>query len=313
MSEQTDTAPRRPAAAPSEPVADAAEPETVPSEPVAPAAAPPEAAPVPSEADAGSSGAPVVARGSARRVLWAVARWTAAVVVCGGLGAGTAIGITSMERTDVPGLETEHDGRWQYPELSLPALPQGSPRPFSQGNEGEVHHADLRALLLPAPVGATVDPRVNGGWVTVEQYLTTYRKDDRTELRQTLADSALRHIAARAWTTPDGTTTRVQLLRFGSVAFAEAFKDDALKAGSVDGPLLEGVEQVRTDGSLVSRVTVQYTARYAYVEEPADAEQSRWAYIQAGDTVALITQSRKGEALTVPFQQTVALQNQLLG
>ncbi|MFF7181799.1 hypothetical protein [Streptomyces sp. NPDC008121] len=318
MSERTDTVPERsdtaapagteaavtavPEAVTAVPEAAVAEPGPVTAVPAGEAAAP--------QAEAVPPVAPAATRGSARRVLWAVARWTAAVVVCGGLGAGTAIGITSMERTDVPGLETEHDGRWEYPKLSLPALPQGSPRPFSEGNEGEVHHADPRALLLPAPAGATVDPRSNGGWVSVDQYLATYQKDYRTELRQTLADSALRHVAARAWTTPDGTTTRVHLLRFASVAYAEAFKDDV---GSVDGPALEGVGNVRMDTSLMGVISVQYTARYAFVEEPADTEQTRWAYVQAGDTVALITQTRKGEALTVPFQQTVALQNQLLG
>lgn len=86
-----------------------------------------------------------------RRVLRAVARWTAAALAFGVLGTGTAFGIASMERTDVPGLATEGDGRWDYPELTLPALPAGSPRPFSPGNPAEIHHADLRELLLPAP------------------------------------------------------------------------------------------------------------------------------------------------------------------
>lgn len=56
---------------------------------------------------------------------------------------------------------------------------------------------------------------------------------------------------------------------------------------------------------------------YAYTEDAEDGEygtgQTRWAYIQAGDTFGVVTQTRKGEALTVPFQQTVALQAQLLG
>nr|WP_326592665.1 hypothetical protein [Streptomyces brevispora] len=71
-------------------------------------------------------------------------------LVLGGLRAGTAHTITSTERTDVPGLATEGDGRWDFPRLSLPALPPGAPRPFSDGNTAEVHHADLRRLLLPA-------------------------------------------------------------------------------------------------------------------------------------------------------------------
>ncbi|MDT9693293.1 hypothetical protein Q5762_34205 [Streptomyces sp. P9(2023)] len=256
---------------------------------------------------------PVPAKPSRKPLLWAVARWTAAVLVLGGVGAGTALGITSMERTEVPGLATESDGRWAYPEISLPALPADAPRPFTEGNTGEIHYADLRKLLLPAPAGATPDPKLNGGWVGVDQFLSQYRKDDRIELSEPLAESALRHIAARGWTMPDGTTTRIHLLRFNSVAFAEAFKDDALKAGAVDGPLLDGVEGVQVDGEFPSEIRVPYTVPYAFVELPQNADQTRWAYLQAGDTLAVITQTRKGEALEVPFHQTVALQNQLLG
>jgi hypothetical protein len=255
---------------------------------------------------------PPVAK-SSRRVLWAVARWTAAVLVCGGLGAGTAFGITSMERTDVPGLATESDGRWEYPKLSLPALPADAPRPFTEGNVGEIHHADLRKLLLPAPVGATPDPKLNGGWVTVDQYLSAYRKDDRTQLKDALTESALRHIAARGWTTPDGTTTRIYLLRFNSVAFAEAYKDDAVRADAAYGPLLDGVEGVTMDSEITDAIRVPYTGLYSFMEFPKNADQTRWCHIQAGDTLALVTQTRKGEALKVPFQQTVTLQNQLLG
>ncbi|MET9436254.1 hypothetical protein [Streptomyces sp. NPDC006551] len=286
---------------------EAAAPEAVAPEAVAPEAAAPEAA---ASEEPEAVPAPKISR---RPLLWAVARWGAAVLVCGGLGAGTAFGITSMERTDVPGLATESDGRWAYPRLSLPALPAGVPRPFTDGNDGEIHHADLRKLLLPAPAGATADPKLDGGWVSVDQYLSLYGEDHRTELKQTLADSALRHIAARGWTMPDGTATQVHLLRFKSVAFAEAFKHDTLKTGLPDSPALVGVEGVQVDGDTLEDVDVLFTTAYSYVELPADAEQSRWAYVQAGDTLAVVTQSRKGEALAVPFQQTVTLQSQLLG
>ncbi|WP_128977924.1 hypothetical protein [Streptomyces roseicoloratus] len=248
-----------------------------------------------------------------RRVLASVARWVAAVVVCGGLGAGTAAAITSMERTDVPGLATESDGRWAYPKLSLPPLPEGSPRPFTDGNDGEIHHADLRRLLLPAPAGATVDPKLDGGWVGVDQYLSVYPKEQRGELKQALDDSALRHVTARAWTMPDGTRSAVYLLRFKSVGFSETFRDEAVKAGSSDRLLLDGVRIAEID-ALGDDIRVTDTGVYAAAElKPYGPEQTRWAYIQAGDTLALVVQSRKGEAATVPFQQTVTLQNQLLG
>ncbi|WP_432752944.1 hypothetical protein ACE1OA_15985 [Streptomyces sp. JL2001] len=314
---ETAAAPEVPKAAETAEAPEAAETPEVPEAvavPVAVAAAEtPEASAAP-ETEAEAADARVApARRPSKRVLWAVARWTAAVVVCGGLGTGTALGITSMERTDVPGLATENDGRWEYPKLSLPALPQDVPRPYTDGNEGEVHYADLRKLLLPAPAGATVDPKLNGGWVSVDEYLSQYDKDAGVALKQALDESALRHIAARGWTTPDGTTTRIHLLRFKSVAFAEDFKDNALNAGSSDGHFPNGVGSAVIDDSTLD-IRVPFNVLYGFEEtKPYGPEQTRWVHIQAGDTLALITQSRKDEALTVPFQQTVALQNQLLG
>ncbi|MFI8256075.1 hypothetical protein [Streptomyces filamentosus] len=265
-------------------------------------------------ADASSADAPPTPR-KARRVLAAVARWTAAVVVFAGAGAGTAAWITSLDRHEVPGLATEGDGRWEYPRLGLPALPEGRPRPFTDGNDGEVHHADARRLVLPAPAGAKVDPKADGAWVTTESFLSLYGEEDRAELRTALADSTLRHVAARAWSMPDGTRTTVHLLRFGSVAYAEAFKDEALDAGvaAAPGVLPRGVEAVVPE-DYASVVDVPGTTLYAFREKkPYGPEQTRWAYLQTGDIVAVVSQVRAGEALAVPFQQTVTLQNQLLG
>ncbi|MGW4699015.1 hypothetical protein [Streptomyces sp. NPDC004285] len=285
------------------------------AEPTTDPAAAETSAPAPAAETSAAAAVPGPAARPARRVLRAVARWTAAVVVCGGVGAGTALGITGLERTDVPGLETESDGRWEYPALRLPALPADRPRPFTEGNEGEVHHADVRELLLPAPAGATPDPKLSGGFVSTEAYLSLYGKEFRGDLRRSLADSTLRHIAARGWTTPDGTRTSVHLLRFSSVAYAEEYRDEALEAEGADGlkALPDGVEGFDPE-TFTDDIEVPETGVYAFREKkPYGPEQVRWAYVQAGDTLALITQTRAGEALAVPFQQTVTLQNQLLG
>ncbi|MEU3481403.1 hypothetical protein ACI2LO_26200 [Streptomyces sp. NPDC033754] len=263
------------------------------------------------EAPAGLLAAP----GRARRVLWAVARWTAAVVVCGGVGAGTAIGITALDRNDVPGLATESDGRWEYPQLRLPALPADRPRPFTEANDAEIHYADVRQLLLPAPAGATVDPEPKGGFVSTDAYLALYGKEFRAEMKAALADSTLRHIAARSWTTPDGTRTSIHLLRFGSVAYAQDFGDTSVQYSAADGPkaLPDGVRSLVTE-KFTDDIQVPDTLRYAFREkQPYGPAQTRWAYVHAGDTIALITQTRKGEAPDVPFRQTVTLQAQLLG
>jgi hypothetical protein len=258
--------------------------------------------------------APAPSRKPPRRVLRAVARWTVAAVVLGGLGAGTAFGITSMERTDVPGLATESDGRWDYPQLSLPALPAGSPRPYSDGNVAEIHHADLRRLLLPAPVGATVDKKLDGGWVSTERYLSEYAKDSRSDVAQTLKDAAPRHVAARGWTMPDGTSTRIYLVQFNSTAFAQHFMDSTSGSGS-EVPLVGAPETVLDEG-WSGAGKVPGTSSYVYGEaKPYGEARVRQGYVVAGDTLALVVQSRKGKESTpgVPFHQTVILQNQLLG
>ncbi|MER5735726.1 hypothetical protein ABT117_08625 [Streptomyces sp. NPDC002262] len=291
-----------------------------PSVPVdAPAPEAPDAAGTGAGTDAVGTGAGPDAVAAAvpkksRRVLWGVLRWTAAVLVCGGVGAGAAMGITAAERTDVPGLATESDGRWEYPELGLPALPEGVQRPFTDGNEAEIHHADLRKLLLPAPAGATVDPKLKGGWAGVDSYLAELAEEGRGEVKAYLADSALRHVAARGWTTPDGTATRIHLLRFSSVAFAEDFKDETARRLVRDEWLPAGVEAQEADAGTTQDVDVPYLSVYSYKEaEPSGPRHTRWSLIQAGDTLGVVTQTREGGTLTVPFQQTVALQAQLLG
>ncbi|MFE0643020.1 hypothetical protein ACFW2Y_15585 [Streptomyces sp. NPDC058877] len=304
MTEQIQDRPESPVPPQEGPAAEAVVPETEPRA-VVPETVVPEAGP--------QAVVPEKPRKSRRPLLWGVLRWTAAVLVCGGIGAGTALGITAVERTEVPGLGTEPDGRWEYPRLSLPALPEGALRPFTDGNDGEIHHADLRKLLLPAPKGATVDPKLKGGWVPLDSYLALLAEKDRGEAEEHLVDSALRHVAARGWTMPDGTTTRIHLLRFSSVAFSEEFKDEATLKIAQSGGMPFGVESSKIDMS-VQDVTVPGLSVYAYAEEePYGPEQTRWAYVQAGDTVAVVTQTRKGGTLTVPFQQTVALQAQLLG
>ncbi|MFD8010233.1 hypothetical protein [Streptomyces sp. NPDC058955] len=269
-----------------------------------PVAAPPAAEPLP----AGPS--------RRRRVLWAVARWTAAVVVLGGVGAGTALGITSLDRDEVPGLATESDGRWDYPALSLPALPVDRPRPFTGSNDAEIHYADIRRLLLPEPAGATPDARLTGGFVTTEAYLGLYGEEFRGELRSALADSALRHIAARGWTMPDGTRSTVHVLRFASVAYAQQFEDEAVRGGySSHGvkALPTGVELALPE-TFAEDIEVPDVRISAYREQqPYGPEHTRVAYIQAGDSLAVVTHTRKGEAAEVPFRQTVTLQAQLLG
>jgi hypothetical protein len=252
-----------------------------------------------------------------RRVLKAVLRWTAAVVVFAAAGAGTAYGITGMVRTDVPGLQTRSDGRWDYPTLTRPPLPSGSPAPFAGANKAGAHYADLRALVLPAPEGATEDKALRGkdGWLATKDFLAEYaRKDDREELGQKFVDDGLRDIAARGWTTPDGTHTRVYLLHFDTAAVVDdMFSADLAPYGS-PGYQLRGVGSAGHDEGFAPAARVEEVPYSAYVEtKPYGAEQVRQAYLSAGDVLGVIVQSRKGSAKAVPFRQTVILQSELLG
>ncbi|MFE0918127.1 hypothetical protein ACFW24_10095 [Streptomyces nigra] len=285
-------------------------PETTPAGGLATAEAP--VPPAPEQAPAPEPAAPA----KDRRVLRAVLRWTAAVVVFAAVGAGTAYGIAGMERTDVPGLATESDGRWDYPTLTRPPLPSGSPRPFAEENAAEAHYADLRALLLPAPAGATDDRGLRGedGWLPTKEFLKEFADDDeRADLRQMLKDDGLRHIAARGWTTEDGTSTRIYLLRFDTSVIVDDLAARMAPFGA-PGYQLRGTETSVADEGFANLPWPGDFPRWAYTEsKPYGAEQVRQAYLGAGDILAVIVQSRKGTAASVPFHQTVTLQGQLLG
>ena len=258
---------------------------------------------------------PVPAR-KPRRALRAALRWTTAVLTFAAFATGTAYAVAGMERTDVPGLATESDGRWDYPTLTKPPLPSGSPGPFADSNRTASHYADLRRLVLPAPHGATPDKALAGtdGWLPTKDFLSVYdAKEDRAELAQQFTDHGLRHIAARGWTTPDGTRTAVYLLQFDSAAVLDELTRELAPYDGPGYPLRGAVESVADedfpDASLVTNVS-----RVAYVEsKPYGKEQTRQAYVSAGDVLALVIQSRNGTATPVPFQQTVTLQGQLLG
>ncbi|WP_374198493.1 hypothetical protein [Streptomyces sp. ISL-12] len=249
-----------------------------------------------------------------RRFLRAALRWTAAVAVFAVAGAGTAYGISSLERTDVPGLATASDGRWAYPELTAPPLPEGSPGPLADTNPAGAHYADLRELVLPAPEGATEDKALRGddGWLATKDLLAEYVEDDRDELRQKLTDHGLRHIAARGWTTDDGTRTRIYLLQFGTAAVVDELSGDIAQVGR-PAHALRGAGESVWDGDFPEKATVSGVTRMMYTEaEPYGAEQVRHGYLTAGDVLALVVQSREGTAPAVPFQQTAALQSRLL-
>ncbi|XUL89853.1 hypothetical protein ACQ86D_27195 [Streptomyces galilaeus] len=251
-----------------------------------------------------------------RRVLRAVLRWGAAVVVFAVVGAGTAYGITEMKRSDVPGLKSASDGRWAFPTLTKPPLPTGRPGPLATENAAGAHFADLRALVLPAPKGAAGDKALDGsdGWLATKVFLAEFSAaDDRTEIAQKLTDQGLRHIAARGWTTADGTHTRIYLLQFDTATVADEITKGLAGYAAPTYPV-RGADGYESDDDFPDAAKITNVALQPYVEtKPYGAEQVRLGFVTAGDTVAVIVQSRKGQAEAVPFQQTVTLQSELLG
>ncbi|MFI8452629.1 hypothetical protein [Streptomyces erythrochromogenes] len=359
-SEQTTTGPEaeptpapEPAAAPEaavepEPAAEpapAAATEHVAATAPAPAAAPaPEAAvtepapvaePAPAAATepavAHSSGASPWAAPPAppkdRRALRAALRWTAAVAVFAAVGAGVAYGITVPERTDIPGLSTEGDGRWTFPQLSQPALPAGAPLPQGPDNKDGTHYAQLSGLLLPAPQGAKADDAVKAdkdGAVPVDSFLEEYAPEAREKLKTSLEWDGLRQIVGRGWTTPDGTRTHVYLLRFHSSGFVDAFKgcDANAQLNGVSALDLDDVWS-KAKGTQMNSTALDFPGAayfdgtdlsvYQEMKPVSGEEQTKVGCLRTGDVLGMVIQSRKAEVAPVPFHQTVILQSQLLG
>ncbi|MFE4264153.1 hypothetical protein [Streptomyces sp. NPDC056883] len=261
-----------------------------------------------------------------RRKLFAALRWTAAVLVFAAVGSGVAYGITQPERTDIPGLSTRSDGRWVYPELSKPQLPAGAALPFAKDNPDGIHYAGLTQLLLPPPTGSTPDSTLKlekDEVVTVDTFLSEYQDTLREKMKTDLGNEGLRQIVARGWTTPDGTRTRIYLLRFHSSGFADAFTGCKISMGLRDALVLQAdsawakvKSSQRNDlGNRNSGYATQgNTSDVSLYEEakPTGDEQVRVGCLQSGDIQAVVTQTRKGEVGAVPFHQTVVLQHQLL-
>uniref|UniRef100_A0AAU2V5P5 Uncharacterized protein n=1 Tax=Streptomyces sp. NBC_00003 TaxID=2903608 RepID=A0AAU2V5P5_9ACTN len=286
--------------------------------PEVPPVEPPLAEPQPPLAETPATEPPPATPPKARRVLRAALRWTAAVVVFGVLGTGIAYGITTQERTDVPGLSTKSDGRWAYPKLVKPALPAGAALPYAADNPGMIHYADLEQLLLPAPAGSTPAPTLKGdrSRITTDRFLQEFAGDNRvSSMRQDLAQGGLRQIAARGWTMPDGTATRIYLVRFHSSGYQNAFTTLYLSNAGVAPRVLKDIEgESALDEGYISGNGIPHVRHDVYVESaPTGPVQVRHAYIAAGDILALVVQSRKGTAAAVPFHQTAVLQEQLLG
>ncbi|MEU2392403.1 hypothetical protein [Streptomyces sp. NPDC007369] len=242
-------------------------------------------------------------------------RWIAAAAAFAAFGTGTAYGITRAERTDLPGLATAGDGRWDYPVLAKPTLAPGAPQPFAADNKDGIHYAALFQLLLPAPAGSAPDKELKveqDQKVSEDAFLEEFEPTVRAKMKQEFADEGLRQIVGRGWTMPDGTRTRVYLLRFASSGFAESRERCGINMN------VKGVNRIDEDDDWVKAKLAQPRPGRDSMELFAEAppvgdEEVRVGCVQAGDVQAAVFQSRKGSVASIPFHQTVILQGQLLG
>ncbi|GAA3096136.1 hypothetical protein ACFQFR_17315 [Streptomyces goshikiensis] len=187
--------------------------------------------------------------------------------------------------------------------------------PFAADNADGIHYAGLTQLLLPAPRGAAPDAKLKlekDSVVAVDTFLEEYEPTAREKMKQAFTDEGLRQIVGRGWTTPDGTRTRVYLLRFHSSGFVNAF------TGCGRDMNLSGVNRIDADPdwskAKLAQSAPDSNERQLFEEvPPVGDEQVKAGCIQSGDVQAVILQSRKDAVAAVPFHQTVILQNQLLG
>lgn len=230
-----------------------------------------------------------------RRFPW---RWVGASVLTLAVGSGCAFGVIAVKRTDIPGLATAADGRYDFAPLVLPALAPGQTDPNDAGNEGGQHLADIRELLLPAPEGATRDAALPGatGWVTESATLALLGAAASAE---NLATDGWRHTAGVSWTTPDGAETKIYLLQF----------IDAVAAGDA-GSGFNGFGGV--DSSQPQYFSVNGVTPVSYQKSVHGGTATWYGEVQVRDTEFLIVYQAPDSVGIAPFEQEADLQVELL-
>ncbi|MEY9965558.1 hypothetical protein ABIA33_003604 [Streptacidiphilus sp. MAP12-16] len=233
-------------------------------------------------------------------------RWTTAVVVCAAVGTGTAFGVMAPRRTDVPGLKTPADARYAFPALKLPRLPSNAANQTATGSM--VHLADLRQLLLPAPAGAQPDPKFPGlhGWYPLAAYTAQFGNG--TVLSGKLTENGIRHIAATAWTMPDGTRTEIYLLGFRSDRSASSiYNYDSVSTlpSSAPGAITD------LGGAAYSGVDSSYLTVKAQAGGGLD-KAVRFDFLSEGDVEAVIVMTNPKAVPVVANEQVAVLQHELL-
>jgi hypothetical protein len=240
-------------------------------------------------------------------------RWTAATVLCLGLGTGTAFAVMAPKRTDLPGLQTPDDGRYAYPALRLPELPPGAAGPSAGGAAqgvpgGSLPHAigDVRLLLLPSALGGRPDPALPGrkGWVAMADYAKLFTMTGAEA--QLLRENGARQVAATGWTMPDGTHVAIYLVPFRSEAAASTVAQ--VEYGDQHLAQAPGAGFNTAEASLLPGVA-QDMSSPARDGKPA----VRASVFSSKEIAGLLVLTNPKAVNPVDFEQALTLQNELLG
>ncbi|MER8183405.1 hypothetical protein [Kitasatospora sp. NPDC094015] len=273
-------------------------------------------------------------------------RWGGAALILVLTATATAVAVTLPDRTSLPGLRTPNDGRYAFPQLTLPPLPSGKAEPAKA--DLHRHFADLRQLLLPAPAGARLEepapaaagsaapsastspsasPAPSGtpgatatatatgspatGAVPAGTWAecNDYAAGDKNAPKVTAAllESACRAATKRVWTGPDGTRTEIWLLRFGSNTEANRFYE---RSSTKTEPTATGPLK-RSDLVFASMGGVASQARAG--EQKANGRPvAEAADLAAGDVVVRIVMTNPAGVPEQAFRQVAVLQADLL-
>ncbi|MEZ0092796.1 hypothetical protein [Streptacidiphilus sp. EB129] len=235
-------------------------------------------------------------------------RWSIATVLCAAVGTGTAFAVMAPDRTDLPGLKTPADGRYVFPAFVLPPMPSAASDTENTPSDGShpLHTADLRGLLLPVPVGGRLAAAYPGahGWYPSSAYAAKFTTG--ASLLTTFADRGLRHIAATAWTAPDGTRTEIYLLAFRSETTAsERVLQDTLNLRLAAAP------------KAVSDTTTVFpglnTAPGVLIQPAGGAQPAvDLGMVNEGDVEEVVVMSNPKAVSPTAFQQVMILQGEIL-
>jgi hypothetical protein len=225
-------------------------------------------------------------------------RWVGAVVAMLAVGAGCAFAVMAPQRTELPGLKTPSDGRYDFAPLVLPTLAPGQSDPDSSGNPGAQHISDIRKLLLSPPKGAVLDHSLPGatGWVSRSATLSVLGNEQAAEQLNT---DGWRHTAGIAWKTPDGAETKIWLVQFID---SSAETDASVAFSSFDGGSTADPTSIAVADST--------TANYVRVVKGSTA--TWYGQVDVDDAELLLEFTAPTTVGIAPFEQELDLQVELL-